>query len=77
MIGNNVRNGVKWYTEGIARFAVYFPEGECNCRNCPHCYFREGFGNYRCALLEGVYIQKHELDDRHPICPIEFMQTEF
>lgn len=68
--------GVKWYTEGIARFAVYFPEGEACCNTCPFCRSREGFDNYRCALTD-VFIHRADLKQRHPVCPIEFPETEF
>lgn len=66
-------DGVRWYTEGIARFAVYFPEGKTNCRNCRFCHAREAFGNFYCRLAD-VYIQKVELDERHKMCPIEFIE---
>lgn len=73
---NNFGTGIRWYTEGIARFAVYFPEGECVCRVCPYCYSRPEFGNFKCGLMD-VYIAKVDLNTRHPICPIEFQETEF
>lgn len=68
--------GVNWYTEGIARFAVYFPEGNTDCRHCPFCRYNEAFHTYRCLLTE-EYIEKYDLDKRNRLCPIEFEETPF
>lgn len=69
-------NAVTWYTEGIARFPVYFPEGEANCRHCEFCTYAEHFGTYRCRLTQ-EYLEKSQLSARGRLCPIEFPDTQF
>lgn len=71
-----MKNGVDWYCSGIAKFPVYFPEGQANCRHCEFCYYVEAFGIYRCRLT-GAYIEKSELSERGRSCPIEFEETVF
>ena len=68
-------NGVNFYTTGIARFAVHFPNGHVNCRHCHFCRHREGFDIFICRLTD-EYIEKSDLNKRHRLCPIEFEEGE-
>lgn len=67
-------NSVLWYTPGVLRMPVYFPQNKCDCRHCIRfCRPIEGRGLFRCSLLE-VTIDLDQLDSRHPECPIDFSE---
>lgn len=69
-----MQNGVSWYSEGIASFPVYFPEGEENCRHCSFCYYAEPFRVFRCRLTD-AYIDPPDIDRRSVLCPITFQEV--
>lgn len=70
-----LENRVDFYTEGIARFPVYFPNGKTSCRYCRFCWYKEAFGLYVCRLTD-EYIEKADLNTRNRLCPIEFYGGE-
>jgi hypothetical protein len=69
MLTTSLRGCTEWYTTRTAVLRIHFPEGAVDCRHCPYCYAREAFGNYVCRLTD-FYIEKADLSERHPGCPI-------
>ena len=61
--------GVEFYAKGIASFPVYFPHGKEDCRHCPFLGNVEHINLHKCRLTEAL-VEKYELDQRHPLCPI-------
>ena len=53
----NMKNKVEYYTHGIAKIDVYFPEKEVNCRHCVFCKFNANFQTFSCVLTDD-YISK-------------------
>lgn len=60
--------GVGWYSHGIAKVDIYFPEGEICCQWCRFCR-PDDMGRYWCRLSnEMIYNPKN---GRGQDCPIE------
>jgi hypothetical protein len=62
-------SGVNFYAKGEARFYVYFPHGKVDCRHCPFLGNVEHINLHKCRLTEAL-VERYELDERHPLCPI-------
>lgn len=69
-------NAVDFYTEGMVKMRICFPNGKADCRHCPFIRHREAFGLYQCALTDEL-IEKYELDKRGAHCPVELQDTPF
>lgn len=64
-------SGIGYYTEGLAVFKVFFPEGNVGCRHCEHCHYKNEYGTYKCYLTK-EYLNKSDLDQCGKQCPIIF-----
>ena len=69
-------NSVDFYTTGVIRMNIHFPNGMADCRHCRFCRFREAFNTYQCSLTDD-FMEKYDLDMRHPNCPVELHDTPF
>lgn len=49
------KNGVSFYTKGIASVTVNFPEGNVVCQWCPFCRNEDSLKRWKC-LLTGEYL---------------------
>lgn len=67
--------GVDFYKKGTAVFPVYFPEGKTDCRHCPYLRNVEHLSLHRCSLTDAL-VERLDLDDRHPTCPVVFEEIE-
>lgn len=65
-------NGVMYYTQGIVRFPVNFPEDERKCKWCPFCR-KDNDIRYRCFITNRILFSTETL---HDDCPIDFETQE-
>lgn len=62
---------IRYYTRGIARVGVSFPENRVVCEYCRFCRADAAFGRAWCQLTgDMLYMPK---DTRGEDCPIEIM----
>ena len=66
-----IKNGVDWYTKGIALVDVSFPENDVCCRNCRFCRPEKEAGRFWCRLTNEIIYNIDALDER---CPIQFFE---
>lgn len=65
-------NGVKYYTPGIVKLKIHFPENEISCNWCPFCRAEDALKRYWCRLTnEMIYNPYSGLADG---CPIRFKE---
>ena len=70
-MSNEFKDGVQWFTKGIASVPVYFPEDKIRCQLCPFCHSENSLKRFWCELTnQMIYIPfSAELPEN---CPIEF-----
>lgn len=67
---------VDFYSHGVIRMNMCFPNGKVDCRHCRFCRFREPYALFQCILTD-EFIEKYDLDTRHPHCPVEIQDAPF
>ncbi len=68
------KNGVSWYTSGIAKVKINFPEDDICCKWCPFCRSENDLERFWCRLTNRmIYNPYIGLSDD---CPIEFESEE-
>ena len=67
---------VDYYAEGMVKLRICFPHGKVDCRHCRFIRYMDAFGLYRCVLTDAL-VEKHDLDQRNDLCPVELNQTPF
>lgn len=63
------RDGVGWYTKGLATLLVYFPEDMTTCQWCPYVRNEDSLKRHRC-LLTGEYLP-FPFTSRGNECPVD------
>lgn len=67
------RDGVSYYTSGVAHVDVHFPENKVCCANCiPFCRFEEAFHRYSCRATGEQLL--HPFQQIGHMCPIQFKE---
>lgn len=62
-------HGVSYYTFGVARFPVPFPEGRTICAYCPHLTRVYGM-RHQCRITDEILLYPET--QRGERCPVEF-----
>ena len=66
--------GVLWFTSGIAKVPIHFPEAEIKCQYCPFCRSESELQRYWCRLTNDmIYNPSAGILES---CPIEFVITK-
>ena len=47
-----MKNGVSYYTTGVASIAVHFPENLVKCQYCPYLKHEEWAKRYECRITQ-------------------------
>ena len=70
-MSNEFKDGVQWFTKGIASVPVYFPEDKIRCQLCPFCHSENSLKRFWCELTnQMIYIPfSAELPEN---CPIKY-----
>lgn len=68
------KEGVGWYTRGVATVPVSFPEDYVACQWCPYVRNEDSLKRHRC-LLTGEYLP-FPFTSRGNECPVEFEKEE-
>lgn len=68
------KEGVGYYTTGIAVLSVPFPEDMVWCQWCPYVRNEDSLKRYRC-LLTWEYLP-FPFTSRGNLCPVEFKEDE-
>lgn len=63
-----MKNGVSYYTKGIARIEVGFPEDNVCCHWCPWCKAEWGMNRSKCRLTDEII---YDTEARGQFCPVE------
>lgn len=72
--GEHMGRSVKWYTPGMLRWEIHFPEGQVQCQWCPLCRSRESLKRHEC-ILTGEYLV-YPFDGIGGSCPLEFKEDQ-
>lgn len=68
------KNGVKYYTSGVATIRINFPEDSVACCWCPFCRSESDLGRYWCRLNNTmIYNPYSGVSDS---CPVEIERKE-
>jgi hypothetical protein len=59
--------GVQWYTQGVAKIPVSFPEDAVCCQWCPFLRADSGGMRYRCMLTDNII---YSIGTRGESCPV-------
>lgn len=69
------KNGVDWYTSGVASVEIHFPEDKVCCANCvPFCRFEEAFKRYSCRATGEQLL--YPFVTIGAMCPIKFKEEK-
>lgn len=68
-----IKNGVDWYTSGVALVEVNFPENDVRCRHCKFCRPEKEAGRFWCRLINEIIYDIDTIDGR---CPIQFYEQD-
>lgn len=65
------KNGVSWFTKGVASIPIYFPEDKMKCQYCPFCRSEGDLKRFWCRITNHMIYNPYcaELPDN---CPIVF-----
>lgn len=70
-MAEDFKNGVQWFTKGVATIPVYFPEDKIKCQNCQFCRSESDLKRFWCRLT-GQMIYNPFCAELPENCPIEF-----
>ena len=67
-------NGVGYYTWGIARISIPFPEDMTQCQWCPFCRNEDSLKRHKCLLTQEFL--PYPFTGRGNECPITFEEED-
>lgn len=69
-MANDFKNGIAYFTEGIASVPVHFPEDRVSCHYCQFCRTESDLNRFWCRLTNNM-IYNPNVQELPEFCPVE------